>query len=77
MNEKTSFAPTRPLFFAGPFEPGRANVVQGLYKDRAIPAFIMEQRISTQARYGRRPLVDDRLLFGRELVNAIAETLRP
>jgi hypothetical protein len=36
----------------------------------------MEQRISYNARLGHLPTIDDRLNFGRELVNAIVETLK-
>jgi hypothetical protein len=76
----TTFAPTRPLFFSEttttPGMTGRMTVVQGLYKDFQIPGFLMEQRISFNNRLGRLPTIDDRLNFGRELVKAIAETLR-
>jgi hypothetical protein len=76
----TTFAPTRPLFFSEatttPGMTGRMNVIQGLYKDFQIPGFLMEQRISFNNRLGRLPTIDDRLKFGRELVNVIAETLK-
>jgi hypothetical protein len=36
----------------------------------------MEQRISFNSRLGHLPTIDDRLNFGRELVNAIVETLK-
>lgn len=79
LQRKTSFAPTRPLQFAATTTTegmaGRMTVVQGLYRDLRIPAFLMEQRISAHPKYGRRPLIEDRLRFGRELANAIAETL--
>ena len=69
----SSFAPTRPLSFAGPVAPGRMTVIHGLSVERGWPAFLMEQRISTQSKYGRRPLVEDRLQFGRELVTVMGQ----
>jgi hypothetical protein len=36
----------------------------------------MEQRISLNPKLKRLPLVEDRLAFGRQLVEAIAATLR-
>lgn len=79
LETKTSFAPTRPLFFAElsttAGRPGRMNVIQGLYRDFQIPGFLMEQRISKQPKYGRRPLPEDRIRFGRELAEAIANSL--
>lgn len=71
----SSFAPTRPLSFAGPVAPGRMTVIHGLSAERGWPAFLMEQRISTQSKYGRRPLVEDRLQFGRELVTVMGQVL--
>jgi len=81
LESETSFAPTRKLFFAGATTtaglPGRMTVVQGLYKDFKLPAFLMEQRISVQPKYGRKPLIADRLRFGRELAVTIGKTLTP
>lgn len=79
--EHTSFAHTRPLFYSESSttegKPGRMNVIQGLYKDFQVPGFIMEQRISMHPKYGRLPLIADRLQFGRELAQAITHALRP
>lgn len=77
----TSFAPTRKLSYAQTSTtaglPGRMTVTQGLYKEFGLPAFIMEQRISKQPKYGRKPLIADRLRFGRELAVTIATALAP
>jgi hypothetical protein len=73
---RSSFAPTRPLSFAGPVAAGRMTVIHGLTRERAWPAFLMEQRISAQPKYGRRPLVADRLRFGGELVRVMSEVLQ-
>ncbi|MFN0107028.1 MAG: M14-type cytosolic carboxypeptidase [Bryobacteraceae bacterium] len=81
LEKETSFAPTRKLFYADNSTtagmPGRMNVIQGLYKDFGLPGFIMEQRIANQPKYGRKPLVADRLRFGRELAVTIGEALAP
>ena len=69
----SSFAPTRPLSFAGPVAPSRMTVIHRLSVELGWPAFLMEQRISTQSKYGRRPLVGDRLQFGRELVTVMGQ----
>ena len=73
---RSSFAATRPLSFAGPVAAGRMTVIHGLTRERAWPAFLMEQRISAQPKYGRRPLVADRLRFGGELVQVMSEVLQ-
>ena len=77
----TSFAPTRKLFYSEISTtaglPGRMTVVQGLYKEFGLPAFIMEQRISKQPKYGRKPLIADRLRFGRELAVTIGKAVTP
>ena len=79
LERETSFAPTRALSFAErtttPGKPGRMTVVQGLYRDFGIQAFLMEQRIAFNEKLGRRPLAEDRLKFGGELVEAIWKTL--
>jgi hypothetical protein len=81
LESQTSFAPTRKLFYAGdtttPGMPGRMTIIQGLYKDFQLPGFLMEQRISNQPKYGRKPLAADRLRFGRELAVTFAAALTP
>jgi len=76
LEARSSFAPTRPLSFAAPVAPGRMTVIHGLSAQRGWPAFLMEQRISTQSKYGRRPLIEDRSRFGRELVTIMGEILQ-
>jgi hypothetical protein len=79
LRETTTFNPTRPLRQAQPTttagKPGRMTVNQGLYQDRKLPAFLMEQMIAFNRRLGRFPTVHDRLVFGRELVQAAAQSL--
>lgn len=54
---------------------GRMNVVQGLSHDRNLPAFEIEMMIVKNPKLGRRPNVDDRLLAGRELVQALWKSI--
>ena len=51
------------------------NVVQGLYHDFKIPAFLMEQRISLNPKLGHLPEIPDRMAFGAQLVDAIAKAV--
>jgi len=75
----TSFNPNRkpvdPGVSTTPGKPGRMNVCQGLSHDRGIPCVLMEQQTVFNSKLGHYPEVDDRLKFGRELVQAIAATL--
>lgn len=57
-------------------KPGRMSVVQGLYKDRKIPGFLIEQRIVRHPKLGHQPTAEDRKAFGADLVNAIVEAIR-
>jgi len=79
LSEETSFAPTRPLQYSDttttPGMAGRMTVVQGLYRDFQIPAFLMEQRISYNEKLGHLPEVSDRIAFGGQLVRAVAKAI--
>lgn len=81
LKEKTSFDPTRPLRYSEPTttpgKAGRMTVAQGLYRDRKIPAFLMEQRIAFNSRLGHLPNVQDRLDFGRGLALAMCAAVDP
>jgi hypothetical protein len=78
--KQTTFHPGRPLFSAGTTTTagmkGRMTVIQGLWHDYKVPAFLMEQRIAYNEKLERLPTIEDRLKFGRELVGAIAAALR-
>lgn len=56
-------------------KPGRMNVVQGLSHDRGLPAFEIEMMIVKNPKLGRRPNIHDRLLAGRQLVEAIWKSI--
>jgi len=79
LSTQTSFAPTRPLSFAGETttagKVGRMNVSQGLYRDFGIAGFIMEQRISDNKKLGHLPEVADRVKFGGELVRGLGQAV--
>ena len=70
-----TFAPTRPPQFAEATttlgKPGRMNVIQGLYKDRQLPAFLIEQMITKHPKLGHQPTPTDRQQFGADLVQAM------
>ena len=73
LTETTSYNPTRPpgdSTSARP-QPGRMTVDQGLFRDRAIPAFLMEQMVDFNSKLGHRPEVEDRLEFGAGLARAM------
>jgi hypothetical protein len=75
----STFAPTeQPLLMAATTtegKPGRMNVVQGLSHDRGLPAFEVEMRITKHPKLGRRPNVNDRMVAGRELIQAIWKSI--
>lgn len=52
-------------------KPGRMTVIQGLYKDRSLPAFLIEQMITKHPKLGRQPTPADRQQFGADLVYAM------
>ena len=71
LKERTTFDPTRTFSAVVPNrERGRANVVQALGAE-GIPAFLMEQRIAYNGKFGHLPELTDRVRFGRELVETI------
>jgi hypothetical protein len=77
LSTQTTFDPTTPLRYADitttAGTTGRMTVVQGLYRDFKIPAFLMEQRISLNSKLGHLPEIPDRMAFGAQLVDAIAK----
>ena len=67
--EKTSFDRSTPLTVRQ-LAPDDTN---SLYGQRGVPVLLMEQRISTSKKLGRRPTTQDRLDFGKQLVQVMAE----
>ena len=70
LSAKTSFDPSQKLNI----RKGPGNTTNVLWNERKVPVLLMEQRISTSKKLGRRPTVADRLTFGRQLITVMAET---
>jgi hypothetical protein len=51
------------------------TVIQGLYKDRRLPAFLIEQMITRHPKLGRQPTPEDRKQFGSDLIQAMWQTV--
>jgi hypothetical protein len=79
LSENKTFAPSRPPRFAEASttidKPGRMTVIQGLYKDRRLPAFLIEQMITRHPKLGRQPTPEDRKQFGADLMRAMWQTV--
>jgi hypothetical protein len=45
--------------------------LNSLWQEWRVPVALMEQRISSSKKLGRRPTTEDRLLFGRQLAEAM------
>jgi hypothetical protein len=80
LGQHTTFEPSRP-FSGSPATTtegvaGRMSVVQGLWRDFKVPAFLMEQRIAKSPKSGRLPGIAERVAFGRSLPVAIAQALQ-
>jgi hypothetical protein len=71
LNEKTSFDPSKPLSVVKPPMPD----TNSLWENYRVPVMLMEQRIGTGKKMGHRPEIEDRTKFGRELLQAMAETV--
>jgi hypothetical protein len=69
--ERSSFDPARK------FTPSKAKIddTNTLFAEHHVPVMLMEQRIATSKKLGRRPTVEDRLKFGRELISVMAEVV--
>ncbi len=50
---------------------GRMDTPSALFRDRKIPAFLMEQMVDSSPKLSRPPTVEDRLEFGAALVKAM------
>ena len=68
LNSGTSFDPAAPARFTD--RPDHS--ANSLYHQGRIPVVLMEQRIGTSKKLGRRLTVSDRLSFGKDLIAAMA-----
>jgi Zinc carboxypeptidase/Cytosolic carboxypeptidase N-terminal domain len=57
------------------FDDHPDHSANSLYRQHGIPVVLMEQRIGTSKKLGRRLTVTDRLDFGKELIKAVARTV--
>jgi hypothetical protein len=74
--EQTTFDPSRPLTLAPgplPADPGAGG---SMWTERGVPYCLMEQRIGPGRKLGRLPTTEDRLEFGRRLIELMAESVR-
>ena len=80
LSDSKRFAPTKPAQFSEAStrvdKPGRMNVCQGLYRDRKLPAFLIEQMIIKHPKLGRQPTIEDRQQFGADLVRAVWKAVK-
>jgi hypothetical protein len=70
--KNTSFDPSRDLGV----RDGPTTTTNVLARTHGVPVVLMEQRIGTVKKLGRRATVEDRLKFGRELAEAMVEAVR-
>jgi hypothetical protein len=54
---------------------GPADTTNALWGEGRVPAVLLEQRIATGKKLGRRPTVEDRRAFGKGLITVAAETV--
>lgn len=71
LSEQTTFDPNRPMGFKPPGMPD----TNSLWPNHKVPVLLMEQRISTSKKLGRRPTTEDRLTFGKQLVGSMAQSV--
>ena len=72
LSERTTFDPSQPLVVRP--QPGGQSTT--LYSEHQVPIVLLEQRIAVGKKLGRRPTVEDRLAFGRQLVAVMVEAAR-
>lgn len=69
----TTFDPSRPkLTLSG----GQSNTTNFIWREARVPMVLMEQRIGPGKKLGRIPTTADRLEFGRQLIQVMAEVVR-
>lgn len=75
LKAQTSFTPSRPFSSANRTtnadSPGRMTVVQGLWRDHRLPAYITEQRVSRNPGSGQLLTIENRKNYGKQLVHVL------
>jgi hypothetical protein len=70
----TTFDPSRPKLT---ISPGRSNTTNFIWREARVPMMLMEQRIGPSARkLDRIATTEDRLEFGRQVIQAMAEVVQ-
>ncbi len=75
LKERTTFNPNEkgPRPPSAKPTPGRASVYEYLDGQRGMSAFLLEQGITRSSKLGRLPTSQDRLEFGRQLIQVMAD----
>jgi hypothetical protein len=75
LRDKTTFNPSDkgPRAPAAKYAPGRASVYEYLESERGMRAFLLEQGITKSSKLGHLPTSKDRLEFGRQLIQVMAD----
>jgi hypothetical protein len=68
---RSSFDPSRKLTHS----KAKIDDTNTLFAEHHVPVMLMEQRIATSKKLGRRPTVEDRLKFGRELITVMGDVV--
>ena len=71
LSSATTFDPGQPLRF----ERDVDHTTNSLWRERKVPVLTMEQRIASSKKLGRQATADDRLMFGGQLIRAMAESV--
>lgn len=70
----TTFDPSRPKLT---ISPGASNTTNFIWREARLPMMLMEQRIGpSERKLGRIATTSDRLEFGRQVIQAMAEIVR-
>jgi murein tripeptide amidase MpaA len=71
----TTFDPSRPKLTI--FSSGPANSTNSIWREAKVPMMLMEQRIGpSERKLGRIATTEDRLEFGRQLIQIMGEIVR-
>jgi hypothetical protein len=73
---KTTFDPSRPKLgiSVGTTSPG--NTTNQIWQEARVPMMLMEQRIGAGRKLGHIATTEERLEFGRQLIQLMAEAAR-
>jgi hypothetical protein len=72
----TTFDPSNPKLRIFVATAGPANTTNSIWREARVPMMLMEQRIGPSRKLGRIVTTADRLEFGRQLIQAMAEIVQ-